>query len=269
MARSPYLAMFTRDITSRKNVKLLRSAGKAVWAWVLFNMHIEGVWQMRHTPEEYAIILDLPADEVTEGINQMEAQGVGHIERHDDGSVTITSNRMRRDMQKREKTRKRVERFREGSNDDDEDEEALQRALPHALQESLHPPLPSRAGARAENESENERVVTGKEGVQGEKGKKGEDDRPAWAPSEEAAVDWFTSHAGLTYGGNQATVETEARKFWAHYDAREWLDKYERPLRNWRSLAKSWMLRKGEFEGSGAGKKSEAASLDAFPEMGR
>ena len=170
MAGSPYLAVYTRDITSRKNVKLLRSEGKALWAWFLFNAHIEDVWGMRHTPEEYGIIVDLPPDEVRRGIDQMDANGVGNIARHEDGTISISSNRMQRDIEKREQGRKRTQRWR--GNADDASPEPSQDASPTASQEPSHPTSPSRAGTRPESESDIEDDTdegSEEEGVQGEK----------------------------------------------------------------------------------------------------
>jgi hypothetical protein len=193
MAGSPYLAVFTRDITSRKNVKLLRACGKAVWSWFMYNAHIEDVWVMRHTPAEYAIILDLPVDEVIEGVRQMEEQGVGNVTRHDDGTISISSNRMKRDMEKRDQGRARTQKWRES---------ASHSASPTPSQEESHEASLSRAGTRAEIESENEDEDESEEEEE-------ENGSPREGPSVQDVIDSWNEFASPL---NLSTVRKPTKK---------------------------------------------------------
>ena len=199
MAGQPWMKLWVADLQSDPGYRRCRAEGKALWIQALCEMHTLDTYEVTGAPEDMALSLALPADQVNDGIDQLERFNVADVVRHPDGHVTLVSRRRLREHEARENARARKQKQRSGQADGEDEAELSHEG--HTSVTNTH------ARVRADSDSSSDSSASeGEESVRGEEG-----------PTFDEAWDRYDYKVG----------KAEARKRWDRLKPDEKLAAYE------------------------------------------
>lgn len=96
MSSHPYLALFTGDFKKDAQLSLCSPATRGIWIDLLCSFHDGQIGELRGTAEQFARLCRCNTAEMEIAIKELGETGTANVEKHDDGSFTVTSRRMKK-----------------------------------------------------------------------------------------------------------------------------------------------------------------------------